>query len=151
MRLGERKKAGSAVSSTLANEDCSLETGEEVKSRVVLEGGAVEEAASRSTPAQTHTSRRFMSTLLEFCSVESSSRSLRWQRKRRERRVGVGGDEGAEAGRPSCRRPAFRTVKGIWSLCLLVGGSRGRREGNAGMKEREKKTDERRLDRKSVV
>lgn len=91
MRLGERKKAGSAVLSKLANEDCSLETGEEVKSRVVLEGRGVNEAASRSTPAQTHTSRRFMSTPLEFCSVESSSRSLRWQRKRRERRGGRGG------------------------------------------------------------
>lgn len=61
-----------------------------------------------------------------------------------ERETG-GGNEGAEAGHPSCRRPAFRTVKGIWSLCLLVRGSRGRRVGNAGMEEREKKTDERRL------
>lgn len=40
----------------------------------------------------------------------------------------------------------FRTVKGIWSLCLPVRRSRERREGNtkAG-KKREKKTDEKKL------
>lgn len=37
----------------------------------------------------------------------------------------------------------FRTVKGIWSLCLPARGSRERREENTGMKEREKKTEER--------
>lgn len=37
---------------------------------------------------------------------------------------------------------SFRTVKGIWSLCLLVSGSSSeRREGDTGMEER-KKTDE---------
>lgn len=36
---------------------------------------------------------------------------------------------------------SFRTVKGIWSLCLLVSGSSSEREGDTGMEER-KKTDE---------
>lgn len=74
--------------------------------------------------------------------MKISTRSLRWRRKRRKRWGGVRA-EGSEARRPSCRRQVFRTVKGIWSLCLPVRGSRERREENTGMKEREKKTEER--------
>lgn len=138
MRLGGRKKAGSAVLSKLANEDCSLETGEEVKSRVVLGGRAVNEAASRSTPAQTHTSRRFMSTLLEFCSVESSSRSLRWQRKRRER-WGGGRRPGVRHAGDQLSEPL--KASGVY-VCWSEAAEEGGRETQARRRERKRQVRE---------